>query len=1656
MVMTALGAAFVALPVVAMDALDNPNQPRGLPDNQPAVVHSTIFGTDAGSPSSGAVALSIPIGPSYFAGGTLNYQFAVHYSSAVWRFEENAVCNTFGNCSHFVAAEVDPDFNAGLGWRFGLGNLYPPESSMNPTDSWVYVSPSGARHKFFHQLHNEESDGSSRHYYTRDGSYLRLYDGPSGIPNQVEFPDGTRHLFDSSHRLSEMRDPFGHSVTYSYTSNKRWLTITDGIRSHKVKFTDYGVGGLVVDYIDVAAFDGSRARYDFRYGARDIRRTCLDTDLVNNESNGQERMVQVLFLKGIDGPEGMNWDFTTDGSSPAYHRGQTRSSNQCSFAGVLEKMTYPTKGVVEWDYQKWDYAATGRPWIDQAPGIRRRTHSGPHASDGSGSWTYTPSLHAGGSELWTEVEDPLGNKTKYFTYMPDPGDGNLDDEYGLPYTKTVPAIDGKHLSREVRSPSGQLLRQIYLRFRNDGTGGAIGTNRLLTNRRVSETRTIFHDDGGRYIDSKMEDWDGLGHYRQVTTSDSWGSAPVRITRTEWNADRGCHAQCPGGAAPSFLPVTPSDPWVLTTFDAARQEEGGKVARQEYVFDPQTGALVESRTFRDFGAGSADPVPSNHDLLSLFCLDAAGQVISSRQYGGDLQDLSTATIDCALNDDAVYRTDYEYQYGFPSRAHFVDGSGNPLHDLFTSTINPETGLPSRSCDSAGYCQNLTYDDLGRTVRIEADPAAGDLQGATVVNTFTYDPSAEGGWYTTTDLLCPANSTVPCDAADFASVRSYRNGFGRPYKTLTRNADFTWSKQVTLFDAAGNVLKSSSTVPDSISDASAPGTEFSGYDAFGRPTTITLADGHVLTQNFQGIRVRDRWVPIALSLDGTETPVRTTETYDRSGRLVRVEEPSLPGGSYASASYTYGVQGQLEQILHTAGSVTQTRSYGYDGRGFLLSESIPERTLPVLFGDYDALGNAGYRRIGSWGMRFEFDRAGRALEVRDENSGGWGGALLKEFTYDGAPGLGVGKVATATAWNYLPNGRTVTVTDVLNYEGIAGGLSQRQTTFFDTAGIATESFTTGYSYDPAGQVRALDYPECSFGRCWELPTGTRRTVTFDYSSGRLDSTDGFATYLRHGNGRISNVYHANGVMDWRAIDKTSYLPRIRTLQTWNGPQALFVENNLDYDGAGNLKARDAHAYRYDAVSRLVESSESPSGPYGIQNTTFDGFGNVQSQTTDGSARTLTTAATSNRLDLAGTSYDARGNLLSWSGLSFNYDALNRLISHRPDSTSKFGWLFVYDANDQRVWLSKEDLSKEIYTLRGADGRLLREYEPSSPAGMEDYEDFIWSEIGLLSVIRPLLGAAVPNPPTRVGEQVLHATLDQLGSLRLLTDSTGAVAEYNGYFPFGQDRYGNGGANRIRFTGNERDDWGDSNGENDLDYLMARSYQPSLVRFLQVDPLPGSITSPQSLNRYAYVMGNPLLYVDPTGRQNEVGEHDRVESDGSQAAPFLGYTEVTATADPIGNESWWQRWFGGPDGGPFSGIPGSNGGGGVSGGRGGRNGSIDKGSDDSQEEGPNLVWYLDCVRRMDEAAADAQERFAPRPPGIEACVQQCIAGNLPESMSPLSVLRDPACQAACNVQGGLEDLGNAVVSTAIDLWAWAIKEVDCGKSNPATAPFNDLPGF
>ncbi|MEM7049751.1 MAG: RHS repeat-associated core domain-containing protein, partial [Acidobacteriota bacterium] len=120
-------------------------------------------------------------------------------------------------------------------------------------------------------------------------------------------------------------------------------------------------------------------------------------------------------------------------------------------------------------------------------------------------------------------------------------------------------------------------------------------------------------------------------------------------------------------------------------------------------------------------------------------------------------------------------------------------------------------------------------------------------------------------------------------------------------------------------------------------------------------------------------------------------------------------------------------------------------------------------------------------------------------------------------------------------------------------------------------------------------------------------------------------------------------------------------------------------------------------------------------------------------------------------------------------------------------------------------------------------------------------------------------------RPAEGLRFFHLDHLGTPRLITKADGRSAGLHTYFPFGEESVPNGSSERMKFTGHERDTHGTAGQGDDLDYMHARYCNPLNGRFLSVDPARESaiVESPQSWNRYAYGMGNPVKHVDPDGR-------------------------------------------------------------------------------------------------------------------------------------------------------------------------------------------------
>jgi RHS repeat-associated protein len=217
-------------------------------------------------------------------------------------------------------------------------------------------------------------------------------------------------------------------------------------------------------------------------------------------------------------------------------------------------------------------------------------------------------------------------------------------------------------------------------------------------------------------------------------------------------------------------------------------------------------------------------------------------------------------------------------------------------------------------------------------------------------------------------------------------------------------------------------------------------------------------------------------------------------------------------------------------------------------------------------------------------------------------------------------------------------------------------------------------------------------------------------------------------------------------------------------------------------------------------------------------------------------------------SGFGYDPAGNVTGYAGRTLGYDVENRQIALQEGANAPV-WNYFYDGEGRRV-KKTGDGTTTVYVY-DAFGKLAAEYS-SAPA------------------------ADQPDCTT------CYLTADHLGSTRLVTDGvTGEVRRRYDYEPFGLSmNAGTDGRStsvagyepadefNLKFTGKQRD----YESGLQLDYFGARYFGSAMGRFTSADALDhpskspkgqaAFLSNPQNWSKYAYVLNNPLIRIDPDG--------------------------------------------------------------------------------------------------------------------------------------------------------------------------------------------------
>ncbi len=287
----------------------------------------------------------------------------------------------------------------------------------------------------------------------------------------------------------------------------------------------------------------------------------------------------------------------------------------------------------------------------------------------------------------------------------------------------------------------------------------------------------------------------------------------------------------------------------------------------------------------------------------------------------------------------------------------------------------------------------------------------------------------------------------------------------------------------------------------------------------------------------------------------------------------------------------------------------------------------------------------------------------------------------------------------------------------------------------------------------------------------------------------------------------------------VSATSFKLEFKQLETAYDGHAI----DYTYDDLSRLLAADYFA-AWDAVNPVREYDFS----YDVAGNRLSEVVNVDGSPFSGQTHTYDDA---NRISNAGFAYNDAGQMTADGTLSYSWNRAGRLLGAGDSS-------YAYNGLGQRVQ----------QTVSGVVTDYLLDVQP-----------------GLAKVIAAMTGA---NTERFVHERGLLSQQDSngdwqwmvadgLGSVRGVVDGTGFDPAYSvHYAPYGQP-WGEQGTEQtpFGFTSEPTDD-------NGLVHLRARYYNPALGVFPSLDPVEGVLQQAMSLNRYAYVAGNVVNRIDPTG--------------------------------------------------------------------------------------------------------------------------------------------------------------------------------------------------
>jgi RHS repeat-associated protein len=558
--------------------------------------------------------------------------------------------------------------------------------------------------------------------------------------------------------------------------------------------------------------------------------------------------------------------------------------------------------------------------------------------------------------------------------------------------------------------------------------------------------------------------------------------------------------------------------------------------------------------------------------------------------------------------------------------------------------------------------------------------------------------------------------------------------------------------------------------------------------------------------------------------------SSQAYDALNRVVQNTDP-LSG----ITRYQYDGQDNLIQVKDPRNVTT---NYQYDGLGNLTQLSSPDSGVSTYV--HDAAGNVT-QKTDARGVvtNYQYDALNR----------------LTSRTYPAKPALNVTYAYDMSTGGNFGIGRLTAIQDasgMLAYQYDAHGNLVEQLRSVEVSALNRYD-SLKYAYDGANQLVRIDYPAGFSTHYLRNTAGQVNQVQFSVGSGNPITVAGNISYLPFG--PLKGLTWANGASLNRVYDQDYRLSQ-QSIGPWQSAYQYDANSNITQHSNSLFGQLD---YRYDALNRLTEEKNAQ-----LQRSyNYDAVGNRTDKTTTTLGATPTTqhqvyeyASNSNRLIADGAqaiTTDAAGNLTTdHPSRQLNYDEQGRLLSVFIGGSLAAS--YRYNALGQRTHkITSQGTTTFLY---GPNGQMLGETQYNTGGLKVSSQPIIWLDdlpLAGLNVSYSAEGAV-----TQITPFYLHS--DHLNTPRLATSQDQRII-----WGWQSDAFGVGNADsdpdhdgiqtviNLRFPGQYYD------AESGLHYNYFRDYDPQTGRYVESDP----IGLDGGLNTYGYVYGNPLKYIDPTGR-------------------------------------------------------------------------------------------------------------------------------------------------------------------------------------------------